>query len=235
MKQLPAKLRRYSRRTMLAFMLVLTLLGALLPGAALAAPQGSVASSNVESPIESRGWGCDTYYTVRYGDTLSGIAARHGTTTQAIMQANGIWNPNHIFAGQVLYIPCGYNPHPQPQPQPQPQPWPIDCAICHVVRHGETLSQIAQWYGVSPAAIAQANGIWNWNHIYAGQKLCIPGGWNPDPWPPTPSCGQYYTVQRGDNLTQIARRCGTTVNNLVSLNGIWNPSRIYVGQVLRIW
>ena len=123
MKQLPAKLRRYSRRIVLAFMLVLTLLGALLPGAALAAPQGSVASSNVESPIESRGWGCDTYYTVRYGDTLSGIAARHGTTTQAIMQANGIWNPNHIYAGQVLYIPCGYyppKPHPQPQPQPQP-------------------------------------------------------------------------------------------------------------------
>ncbi|MBP6440742.1 MAG: LysM peptidoglycan-binding domain-containing protein, partial [Caldilineaceae bacterium] len=140
MKQLPAKLRRYSRRTLLAFMLVLTLLGALLPGAALAAPQGSVASSNVESPIESRGWGCDTYYTVRYGDTLSGIAARHGTTTQAIMQANGIWNPNHIYAGQVLYIPCGYYP-PKPHPQPQPQPWPIDCAICHVVRYGETLSQ----------------------------------------------------------------------------------------------
>ena len=46
MKQLPAKLRRYSRRIVLAFMLVLTLLGALLPGAALAAPQGSVASSN---------------------------------------------------------------------------------------------------------------------------------------------------------------------------------------------
>jgi LysM repeat protein len=42
-------------------------------------------------------------------------------------------------------------------------------------------------------------------------------------------------VQRGDTLSQIARWCGTSVHHLASINGIWNPSRIYVGQVLRIW
>ena len=53
--------------------------------------------------------------------------------------------------------------------------------------------------------------------------------------PAGPSCGQYYTVQRGDTLSEIARCCGTSMHNLVNLNGIWNPNRIYVGQVLRIW
>jgi LysM repeat protein len=52
-----------------------------------------------------------------------------------------------------------------------------------VVRHGQTLSGIAAWYGVTTWALAEANGIWNWNHIYAGQKLCIPGGWQPQPQP----------------------------------------------------
>lgn len=43
-------------------------------------------------------------YTVRAGDTLSGIAARYGTTWQHLQQINGIKNANLIFAGQVLRI-----------------------------------------------------------------------------------------------------------------------------------
>lgn len=45
---------------------------------------------------------------------------------------------------------------------------------------------------------------------------------------------QYYTVQSGDNLTVIAKEYGTTVNKLVSLNGIANKNLIYVGQKLRV-
>lgn len=45
---------------------------------------------------------------------------------------------------------------------------------------------------------------------------------------------QYYTVQPGDNLTLIAEQYGTTVNKLVSLNGIANKNLIYVGQKLRV-
>jgi len=44
-------------------------------------------------------------YTVKPGDTLGAIAWRFGTTVWAIAQANGIWNPNLIYIGQVLYIP----------------------------------------------------------------------------------------------------------------------------------
>lgn len=105
------------------------------------------------------------YHRVRWGETLSGIAWRYCTTVWAIQHANGIWNPNLIYAGQVLYIPSGrcgwYPPHPGP------------CGI-HIVRWGETLSGIARCYGVSPWAIAAANGIYNMNLIYAGQRLVIP-------------------------------------------------------------
>jgi len=47
-------------------------------------------------------------YCVRYGDTLSSIAWRHGTSAWAIANANGLWNPNHIKAGQCLTIPGAY-------------------------------------------------------------------------------------------------------------------------------
>lgn len=44
----------------------------------------------------------------------------------------------------------------------------------------------------------------------------------------------YYTVRSGDNLTAIAKKYGTTVDKLVSLNGIKNKNLIYVGQKLRV-
>lgn len=43
-----------------------------------------------------------------------------------------------------------------------------------------------------------------------------------------------YIVKKGDNLTKIASRYGTTVSNLVKLNNIQNPNKIYVGQTIKI-
>lgn len=45
---------------------------------------------------------------------------------------------------------------------------------------------------------------------------------------------QYYTIQYGDCLSTIAEKFGTTVDNLVALNGIKNPNIIYAGQVIRV-
>lgn len=205
--------RRF-RRAGVILVIALVLMGVLLPAAASAAPAAA--------PTQQAG---GFWYTVQRGDNLSRIASRYGTTVQAIMNANGLYT-SVIQPGQVLFIPNGGGGGGG------------SCARTHYVQRGETLSQIARWYGVSVQQLAAANNIHNPSRIYAGQKLCIPGGWNPDPWPPAPpgpSCGQFYTVQRGDTLSQIARWCGTTVQHLSNLNGIWNPSRIYVGQVIRIW
>ncbi len=60
---------------------------------------------------------CGTYYTVRWGDTMSAIAARYSTTVQALMSANNLYNPNYIYAGMILYVPCGSVP-PGPTPPP---------------------------------------------------------------------------------------------------------------------
>jgi len=49
--------------------------------------------------------GCRYYHTVRYGETLTAIAVRYGTSVWAIGRANSIYNLNLIYAGQVLCIP----------------------------------------------------------------------------------------------------------------------------------
>jgi hypothetical protein len=67
------------------------------------------------------GWGGGSYYTVQYGDTLFAICRKFGVDPYHIAQVNGLPNPNHIYAGQVLYIPsgqdcpwCGGGHYPQP-------------------------------------------------------------------------------------------------------------------------
>jgi putative chitinase len=111
-----------------------------------------------------------TWYVVQCGDTLSGIAYRFGVSINALMRANNICNPNLIFKGQKLCIPCGAPPKPPPCPVP-PKP---GCGTYYVVRCGDTLSGIAWRYGVNMWSIVRANGIANPNCIYAGQRLYIP-------------------------------------------------------------
>lgn len=120
-----------------------------------------------------------SYYVVRYGDTLDGIAWRYHMSSWAIARANGIWNPNHIYAGQVLYIPCNgcwYPPYPRPHPAPMPGPIPGPIYHCsYQVRYGDTMSGIAWRLGTDAWTLARFNGIYNLNWIYAGQWLRVPG------------------------------------------------------------
>lgn len=168
-------------------------------------------------------------YVVQAGDTLTSIASRFGTTVQAILAANPqITNPNLIFVGQVITVP-GAGPGPQPPPPPPP-------TGTYVVQRGDTLSSIARRFGTTVTAILAANPqITNPNLIFPGQVLVIPGaGPGPQP-PPPPPPGATYVVQRGDTLSSIARRFGTTVQSILALNPqITNPNVIFPGQVIRI-
>ncbi len=149
-------------------------------------------------------------YTVRWGDTLFSIAQRFGTTVEAIARLNNISDPDTLFAGQQLTIPGA-----------APQG-----AIEHVVQRGETLFSIALRYGTTVEAIASANRIFNPDLIFIGQRLTIPGGMAPS--------GRIHIVRRGENLTSIALRYGTTPQAIAVANNLSNPDLVYVGQRLRI-
>lgn len=168
---------------------------------------------------------------VRPGDTLYSIAARYGVSVTAIMQANGIKNPDRIFVGQTLVIP-GCTPGPvTPIPPKTPPP---SGACTHVVKPGETLFGIARMYGTTVGAIQQANGIADPNRIFAGQTLAIPGC-APGPKPPPPPGKCYpYVVRPGDTLSGIAMRTGDCVAALAHRNGIVNPNLIFVGQRITV-
>ena len=98
-------------------------------------------------------------YTVRAGDTLSGIAAAHGTSWQELQRINGLANPNLIFPGQVLKLTGGSKPAPAKR--------------TYTVRAGDNLSGIAARFGTSWQALAQKNNLANPNLIFPGQVLRI--------------------------------------------------------------
>jgi LysM repeat protein len=106
-------------------------------------------------------------YVVKRGDTLSSIALRHGVTVWALMQANGLSGSHIIYAGQRLVIPGAGGTVPASAPA---------TGDTYVVRPGDTLSQIAQRFGTTAAALARLNGIANPSTIYAGQVLRLSGG-----------------------------------------------------------
>ncbi|PLW58958.1 LysM peptidoglycan-binding domain-containing protein [Lactococcus lactis] len=95
----------------------------------------------------------------------------------------------------------------------------------HIVQSGDTLSGIASNWGTNWQELARQNSLSNPNMIYAGQIIRFTGG-------QSGTTSRTYTVRSGDNLSSIASRLGTTVQSLVSMNGISNPNLIYAGQTL---
>lgn len=164
------------------------------------------------------------YYTVQSGDTLSAIASRYGTTVQEIVDINNIANPNLIYPGETLRILTNSTIHGSETRGTG--------SITYTVQRGNTLSQIASSYGVTVNDIVEANNIQNPNLIYPGEKLRITGSTSTTLNPVLQN--NYYTVQRGDTLSGIARRYGVTVQYLINLNGISNPNLIYPGQLIKV-
>ncbi len=110
--------------------------------------------------------------------------------------------------------------------------------MAYTIQRGDSLSAIASRYRTTVAALVKANNIKNANLIYPGQKLNIPGqaaAAKPAAKPaPKPAANRSYTVVRGDTLSAIASRFGSTVSAIAKASGVKNPNVISVGQRLTI-
>ena len=93
----------------------------------------------------------------------------------------------------------------------------------YVVQPGDSLSVIAQRYGVSVSALAADNGISNRHLIRVGQVLRIPHGGTTT-----------YEVKAGDTLSEIAAAAGVSTRVLIDANGIADAHLVRVGQKLTI-
>ena len=136
-----------------------------------------------------------TPYTVKAGDTLNKICNELGSNyyyyAPVIQGINALANPNQIHAGQVLLIPTAS------------AAGAASAVVGHVVQPGETMSSIANQYGINYQAQRQLiNGLNrrdNMDKIYVGQTVLIPGG-------AAPAAGVVTTTTTG---TATATTAGT--------------------------
>lgn len=97
-----------------------------------------------------------TFYTVRQGETLSGIAGKWGISVQSLIAANNIRPPYTIYVGQQLSVPPG-----------------VDIIR---VRSGDTVFKISQFFGVPQSVISEVNELRPPYMLQTGQLLRVPPG-----------------------------------------------------------
>lgn len=188
--------------------------------------QSSSATTNTEASAAS--------YTVKSGDTLSGIASQYNTTVNQIVSLNQLSNPNLIYVGQVLKL-----KNSQTTNSSSSSSTATTTAGTYTVKAGDTLSAIASRYSTSSSTLASLNSLSNPNLIYVGQVLKVSSNASTSSSTSssansTVTTAASYTVKAGDTLSAIAAKYGTTYQALASANSISNPNDIYVGQVIKV-
>lgn len=190
--------------------------------------QSSSTTTNTEASAAS--------YTVKSGDTLSGIASRYNTTVNQIVSLNQLSNPNLIYVGQVLKLKNSQTTNSSSSSSSSTAATTVGT---YTVKAGDTLSAIASRYSTSSSTLASLNSLSNPNLIYVGQVLKVSSNASTSSSTSssansTVTTAASYTVKAGDTLSAIAAKYGTTYQALASTNSISNPNDIYVGQVIKV-
>ena len=106
--------------------------------------------------------------TVREGDTLSDIAVRQGMSLNQLIALNGLSRADHVEVGQTLKVTGKGATAAAPNPFRKG-------ATMHVVRSGESLSAIAEGYGVPMSRLVAINAINDPDHVEVGSQLKLKG------------------------------------------------------------
>ncbi len=153
------------------------------------APANASPPVNTQPAAQPQPTAQSTIVTVTAGQTLYSLSREHGVSVAAIAAANGLTQTSELTIGQRLTIPApgsaaalGNGPAPlgvisQPGNNAGGNAAPANNANVgvHVVQSGETMYSIAQRYGLSPSALAAANGMDSPQLVRVGQQLTIPG------------------------------------------------------------
>ena len=192
-------------------------------------------------------------YTVEAGDTVWEIAQRFDSSSDAIIEVNGLNDVGLINIGQTLVIPVRVTYTQPPTFTPAPPapgtgtggPTTTTATGAYTVASGDTLFTLAQRFNTTVATLAQINNIVNPNLIYPGQALVVTNATTvpaPTPVPPAPTVPTpvpvvspgVHVVQPGENLFRIALRYNMTWDVLAQTNGLCFPYLVYPGQQLVI-
>jgi N-acetylmuramoyl-L-alanine amidase len=147
------------------------------PGVTVKAAMAAAATTVAPAPAPAAVAAAPASYRVAAGDTVSDIAARFGLSTASVLALNGLSWSTLIFPGQELKLGDATAVAPA-------EPAPVTPSGRYTIVAGDTVSGIADRFGVSTFSVLAANGLGVSSIIYPGQTLTIPGV--ADPSAPAP-------------------------------------------------
>ena len=170
------------------------------------------------------------------------MARKFGISQDSVRSWNSLDAASFIKEGDTLVV-----SKPEPKPQVENNRPKMAKGEKYVVREGDTFADIAKSYDVPVVMLMQANEGFN-RRLSVGDSLVIPeyvrkkvekkaakSENKPAAKPKTSNeKTSVYTVQSGDNLTNIARKFGTTVAKIQELNNMGSSSSLSVGQKLKV-
>lgn len=155
----------------------------------------------------------ENYYIVKSGDSLWSISKKYGLTVDKLKELNNL-SGNMLSVGQKLLIKDTSSSN--------------DLGVYYTVKAGDTMYGIAKEYNLSVDELKSMNNLTS-NNLSIGQKLLVSGTGE------VVTGGDYdtYVVKSGDNLYSIARKYGTTVDNLKDINNL-SSNLLSIGQKLLV-
>ena len=198
-------------------------------------------------------------YTVVNGDSLYAIARKTGTSIQDLLSLNGLNLNSIIHPGQVLALSSKSvsTETKQEESAPKEETKSTETSTTtstgsYTVVSGDGLYAIARKTGTSIQDLLSLNGLTLNSTIYPGQVLKLSSTSETSASEEASTSTEEtsseetstsseqatstgsYTVVSGDGLYAIARKTGTSIQDLLSLNGLTLNSTIYPGQVLKL-
>lgn len=156
-------------------------------------------------------------YTVQKGDTLYGISKQHNTSVQKLRELNNL-KSDILMPNQVLIISENTDKN------------PMEC-VTYTVKKGDSLYSIAKKYNTTPEEIKRYNNLTS-NTLSIDQRLKIPCNMDKTDTTTKPKY-IIYTVKKGDNLYDIAKKYNTTVEKIKRDNNL-SSNLLSIGQSLII-
>ena len=195
-------------------------------------------SKSESSSSNSRTTSTAKTYTIKSGDTLSGIAVKYSTTVSKLKSWNSL-KSDLIFPGQVIKVSAGStSTGSSSSTSSSTGGTSSSTSNTYTVKSGDTLSKIASKHSITVSQLMSWNNLSS-TIIYPAQVLKVTkpsttsGSSSSTSSSGSTTSATTYTVKSGDTLGKIAKTYSLTVSQIKSMNGLTSDI-IYVGQKLKI-
>lgn len=176
----------------------------------------------------SAAFASEGHYTIRQGDTVSGIAHKLGVSEKQLLKANGLHEESHLKVGHKLIVPEASGSHHALK------------SNSYKVKEGDNDERIARHFHVTVSQLHKLNPEIRWTALRIGREITVPGSHSVESVSHSSKVAEHhkssgsYVVRAGDNDIRIAKKMGISDKALRSANPGIDWEALQIGHKLHV-